>query len=90
LQPCADFFGLMKVLVTRAPEEKASGDSPDGDGDIKFFSDTKDAVFHGGETCAFWNAHAGCGGVERFDLVLESVIELGVYAGPSAHAAGFV
>ncbi len=48
LQPWGDLVGLLEIFVSRAPEDQAAGDSPDGDRNPALCDDVEDAVFHRG------------------------------------------
>ena len=90
LQSCGDLLGLPAIFVSRAPEDEASGDAPDGDRNTELRGDAEDAVFPRDWACAVRERHAGGGGVQGLDFFLEGVIKLRVHAGSPAHAAGFV
>ena len=56
-QPRRDFFGLLDVLISRAPEQQASGYAADGDGDPELSGDAQEPVFHRGRACAVREGH---------------------------------
>jgi hypothetical protein len=90
LEPSGDLLSLVEIFVSRAPEDEASGDSPDGDRNTELCGDAEDAVFHRGSAGAVWERHAGGGVVQGLDFLLEGAIKLRVHAGSAAHAASFV
>jgi hypothetical protein len=89
LETLSDFLRLLEVFGHGTPEEQASGNTSDRDGDIELCSHAEDAVFHRGGTCPLRNRDAGSGVVERLDFSLEGLIELRVHPGAPAHGAGF-
>ena len=48
LEPCGSLLGLLEIFGRGAPEEEASGDSPDGDRHTELCGDAEDTVFHRG------------------------------------------
>ena len=51
-QPTCDLFGLLDILVRRAPEEQAAGHPANCEQHPQLSGDAQEAVFHGGRTGA--------------------------------------
>jgi hypothetical protein len=68
LEPGTDLFGLLDILVRGAPENDASGHTPDRDKDVELCGHAEDAGFHGRDARALRNHQAGGGVVQRLDF----------------------
>jgi hypothetical protein len=90
LEPAGGLLGLLDILITRAPEEQASGHAPDGHGDPELGSDAQEPVFHGALACAVGERHAHGLICQRSDPRPQLLIERWVHAWPAAHAAGLL
>jgi hypothetical protein len=90
LQALCDVFGLLDIFIAGALEEQASGNFPDGHRHAERCNYAKDAVFHRGRAGTLRDGHAGSGVVQGLEFLLEGAIQLRVYPGPAAHAAGFI
>jgi hypothetical protein len=84
-----DFLGLCEVPVRGAPEEKTAGAFADGERDVQFSGHAEEALVHGGRACPLRKGDTGRGVPQRLDVCLEGEVEIRVYAGALAHAAGF-
>lgn len=89
-ESCNNLLGLLEIVVGGAPEDEASGDFSNGYGNVEFCGHAEDAVLHRGWTCAIRESHAGCGVVQRLNVLREGMIKLRIHPGPAAHAASFV
>jgi hypothetical protein len=88
LEPAGRLLGLVAIFIRGAPEEQASGHFPDRHGDVQITGDAQEIGFHprGPDLRPEVNPH-GVGG-QRLNRRAQRLIQQGLHAGPSPHAAG--
>src|SRR5687768_2147899 len=88
LEPGPNLFGLLQVVIGGFPKEQASGHASNSHGHVHVRGHPEDPALHRGRAGALRDHYAGCGVVQRLDLLFQSVIEVWIHAGRAAYVAG--